>query len=305
MEPQPHGQPVDEDLELALRLHRELNAVPRRQRQPARNQAASAALKTLTKKHQQHDSDSSSSESERSHDSEPNKRRAGGPPSGELRAAGCSLLPRKSRFTSTHRSPFCTLATNCSILVSNNSARLLSPLALLAADNDSGSKRRRQQQEGSKRKPARSRSGARKPPHVAAADEARRKAAAAGAAAAADDAQPRTHVKCFFAGLPHGAWLAVEALASRASLAAAVSHAFRDDGVACSSETATVVFVAADKQSHEFVGGQPTAGAAPKREADGEGQPAAAAQHQQGGGAGEDAEKWRAAARSAVRVYVR
>ena len=51
---EPAAAPVerDDDLELALRLHRELNAVPRRQRQPARNQAASAALKTLTKKQQ-------------------------------------------------------------------------------------------------------------------------------------------------------------------------------------------------------------------------------------------------------------
>lgn len=86
-----HAHGDDADLELALRLHRELNAVPRRQRAPPRAQAASAALKTLAKKHQQQESESSSSESE----TEPgsgDKRRRGGAPSGERTAAACALL---------------------------------------------------------------------------------------------------------------------------------------------------------------------------------------------------------------------
>ncbi|KAI3431797.1 hypothetical protein D9Q98_010550 [Chlorella vulgaris] len=232
----------DEDLELALRLHRELNAVPRRQRLPARNQAASAALKTLSRKHQPRDSESSSSESERS--SQQKKRAAGGG---------------------------------------------------TPSDNDSGSKRRRQKEEPGKRKPtARARPG-RKPQHAAAADEARRKAAGA----AAEAGQPRTHVKCFYAGLQHGVWLSLESLASRDSLAAAVSHAFSDDGVVCSSETATVVFLTADKQSQEFAGEQPGTQAADAAEQTQEQQLANC------GASSEAADKWSAAARSAVRIYVR
>lgn len=74
-----HGAERDEDLELALKLHRELNAVPRRQRAPPRTQAAAAALKTLTKKHQPEQEDSGISSSS---ESETEGRYKGGPPSG-------------------------------------------------------------------------------------------------------------------------------------------------------------------------------------------------------------------------------
>lgn len=148
------------------------------------------------------------------------------------------------------------------------------------ADNDSGSKRRRPDKGAGGDKAGgrgKTRAVGRRPQHVAAAAEARRKAGRAGGG----DGQPRTHVKCFYAGLQHGAWLAAEALASRASLAAAVSRAFADDGVAC-SEAATIVLVGANQQSAEF--------------------PAAAAAAA-GSGGGDD--KWATAAKSAVRVYVR
>lgn len=147
-------------------------------------------------------------------------------------------------------------------------ARAMPPLCLPrpppAADNDSGSKRRRLKKE----RPAQK--AVRRPPHAIAADEARRKAAAAADA----DAPARTHVKCFYAGLQHGAWVAADALASRATLAGAVSAAFRDDGVACSGDRATVAFVSPDRSTAEF----PCSG---------------------------EAAGWEAAARSAVRVYVR
>ena len=151
-------------------------------------------------------------------------------------------------------------------------------MPLHLADNDSGSKRRRPDKcaggdkAGGRGKP---RALGRRPQHVAAAAEARRKAARAGGG----DSQPRTHVKCFYAGLQHGAWLAAEALASRASLAAAISKAFADDGVACSSEAATIVLVGANQQSAEFPGTAVATG-------------------------GSD-DKWVAAAKGAVRVYVR
>jgi hypothetical protein len=112
-------------------------------------------------------------------------------------------------------------------------------------------------------------------------------------------------VKCFYIGVQHGVWLPLEALSSRASLAAAVSHAFRDDGVACSSEAATVVFVTADKQTLEFTGGQQQQPIKEEQQQQPEGQAA-----EDGGGAGEagsggEKGRWEAAARSAVRVYVR
>ena len=155
------------------------------------------------------------------------------------------------------------------------------------ADNDSGSKRRRPDKGGGDKGSGRGKARAvgRRPQHVAAADEARRKAARAGG-----DGQPRTHVKCFFAGLQHGAWLAADALADRARLAAAVSRAFADDGVACSSEAATIVLVGADQQAAEFPGGSGAGGAG--------GEVGGA------GGGGTDG-KWEAAAKAAVRVYVR
>ncbi len=150
------------------------------------------------------------------------------------------------------------------------------------ADNDSGSKRRRPDKGAGGGDKAggrgKTRAVGRRPQHVAAAAEARRKAGRAGGG----DGQPRTHVKCFYAGLQHGAWLAAEALASRASLVAAVSRAFADDGVACSSEAATIVLVGANQQSAEFPAAAAAAGAA---------------------GSGDD--KWATAAKSAVRVYVR
>lgn len=151
-------------------------------------------------------------------------------------------------------------------------------MPLHLADNDSGSKRRRPDKgaggdkAGGRGKP---RALGRRPQHVAAAAEARRKAARAGGG----DSQPRTHVKCFYAGLQQGAWLAAEALTSRDSLAAAISKAFADDGVACSSEAATIVLVGANQQSAEFPGTAVATG-------------------------GSD-DKWAAAAKGAVRVYVR
>ena len=169
---------------------------------------------------------------------------------------------------------------------------------------------------------AKPRASGRRPQHVAAADEAKVKAAAAKVA---QGDLPRTHVKCFYAGLQHGVWLAVEALASRASLAAAVSRAFQEDGVACSSDAATVVFVTADKKSLEFpgqqaqqqaqaqqqqqngggkAGEQPPAGGRGGTTAAAAGAaPVVAASGTAGGGGGGG--KWEAAARSAVRVYVR
>jgi hypothetical protein len=154
----------------------------------------------------------------------------------------------------------------------------------------------------------------RRPQHIAAADEAKRKAAAA----AGPEGGASTHVKCFYAGLQHGAWLAADALGSRASLAAAVCAAFREDGISCSGESATVVFVTADKQSLEFPGGQQQdkqqdkqqqqqqqqqqqATAAPQEQQQADKQPQPA--HGEAGGGGHG--KWEAAARSAVRVYVR
>ena len=201
--------------------------------------------------------------------------------------------------------------------------RLLPPpsIPLPAADNDSGSRRKRQREgQGPARKPHVQRRPGRRPQHIAAADEAKRKAAAA-AAAAGPEGGASTHVKCFYAGLQHGAWLAVDALGSRASLAAAVCAAFREDGISCSGESATVVFVTADKQSLEFPGGQQQdkeqqqqaeqkeaqpdkqqqASTAPQeqQQADKQTQPA----HGEAGGGGHG--KWEAAARCAVRVYVR
>lgn len=90
----PHGE-RDEDLELALRLHRELNAVPRRQRAQPRAQAANAALRTLSKKHARQDSSDSSSGSEGAEErSSQQKRRrgSGAAPSGERQA--CKTGPR-------------------------------------------------------------------------------------------------------------------------------------------------------------------------------------------------------------------
>lgn len=140
------------------------------------------------------------------------------------------------------------------------------------------------------RKEGRPAKGGRRPPHAVAAEEARRKAAAGAEA-------PRTHVKCFYAGLQHGAWLAAEALASRASLAAAVSQAFRDDGVACACKAATIVFVGADKQSAEFPAAAAAAGDQQQQQLQGAGSG--------GSSNGGDGGKWEAAARTAVRVYVR
>lgn len=83
----PHAE-RDEDLELALKLHRELNAVPRRQRQQPRTQAATAALKTLSKKHHRQETEESSSESDGAEErgSQQKKRRGGGgAPSGACR----------------------------------------------------------------------------------------------------------------------------------------------------------------------------------------------------------------------------
>ena len=163
------------------------------------------------------------------------------------------------------------------------------------ADNDSGSKRRRHGGGDKPGKAAQRRrsggGGAKKAQHVAAADEARGKAGRRQLAS-----EPRTHVKCFWAGLPHGAWVPADALASRASLAAAVCAAFRDDGVACSSEAATVVFVGPDSQARQFTprpAGASSGSSAQPGGADGRSGEAA-------GGEG-----WEAAARAAVRVYVR
>jgi hypothetical protein len=119
-------------------------------------------------------------------------------------------------------------------------------------------------------------------------------------------------VKCFYIGVQHGVWLPLEALSSRASLAAAVSHAFRDDGVTCSSEAATVVFVAADKQTLEFAGGQqqqPVKEEPPQQHdrqvAEDGARAGEAGSGGDGGGSGGEKGRWEAAARSAVRVYVR
>lgn len=302
----PHTE-VDEDLELALRLHRELNAVPRRQRAQPRAQAASAALRTLSKKHARQDSSESSSESEDAEErSSQQKRRrgSGAAPSGERRGSGwlgavlwgwCWLgcqpavslgCPRLAQCTARwrltqRRLGLCLLSRLISpdirlgrrVHGASKRPPPLVPVALpqagaccpfspspppahlvVRADNDSGSKRKRQRGEGGGSAPRKA-AGARpanrtgrKPPAAAAAGEARRKAAAAAAYCG-----PRTHVKCFYAGLQYGCWLAVEALASRASLAAAVSHAFKDDGVSCSASSVTVVFVPRDTQgSAEF-----------------------------------------------------
>lgn len=89
MADQPHAE-LDEDLELALRLHRELNAVPRRQRTQARAQATSAALRTLSKKHTRQDSSSESSsgadDAEERSSQQRKRRPSGAAPSGERRA---------------------------------------------------------------------------------------------------------------------------------------------------------------------------------------------------------------------------
>lgn len=331
-----HGGEPDADLELALKLHRELNAVPRRQRAPPRAQGAAAALKNLTKKHQQQEeseeSSSSESDTERWQGGASGEKRrqgaGGGTPSGELAfscvlAAACRAAPggcrgllaaeraaniqnKRWRAGSSHAG--CSPAPACPGLCASCLLPALPlPLSWPAADNDSGSKRKRQRgggKGGGKGGGGKLHRGGRKPQHVAAAAEARSKAAAA-----AERDGPRTHVKCFFSGVQHGVWLAVEALASRASLAAAASKAFAEEGVACASETMRAVFVLPDGQCPAFSGasGHKAAGAA-----DGGEQPAGGKAEQEAGGKGEQQQggggkghpDWEAAARSAVRVYV-
>lgn len=111
---------------------------------------------------------------------------------------------------------------------------------------------------------------------LAAAAAARSKAAKA--VGAANGLPP--HVKCFFAGVRWGTLLPPSALKDRASLVAAVSKAFEQDGVRCSEQSAHVIFVTADQQTLEFPG-RHKLGDLPRP--------------------GE----WDAAARRAVRIYVR
>eukprot|EP00887_Chlorella_sp_A99_P000464 scaffold17.g464.t1 len=239
---------AEDDHELALRLHRQWNLPSRRNRaaQGAAQQTQAQQAKAALKdlvRKRKQQEASSSSEEEEEGSPAGSKRRKG---SGGGRARADSSGESGGPQASQQRQQ----------------------------QRGAGGGPARQQQ------PQRKRPG-RRPQHLVAAEQAKARAAKQAGTTAGDGGG--THVKCFFAGLRFGAWLPVVALQSRGTLAAALTAAFHDDGVATTADDVHVVLLTSDGSALEFPPLRKLKGAASDGAAD----------------------AWEAAAKKAVRVYAR